>query len=39
MEAKDENTVAGSYIAIGIVNSGIRNEFDPVIAILVEKLE
>lgn len=39
MEASDDNIVAGSYMAIGIVNSGIRNECDPVVAILLEKLE
>ena len=39
MEAGDEHIVAGSYIAIGIVNSGIKNETDPVFAILLEKLE
>lgn len=39
MEAADDNIVAGSYMAIGIVNSGIRNECDPVVAILLEKLE
>jgi len=39
MEASDEHIVAGSYMAIGIVNSGIKNEMDPVFAILLEKLE
>lgn len=39
MEAGDDYIVAGSYIAIGIVNSGIKNETDPVYAILLEKLE
>lgn len=39
MEASDDNIVAGSYMAIGIVNSGIKNECDPVVAILLEKLE
>jgi len=38
-EASDEHIVAGSYMAIGMVNSGIRNECDPVYAILFEKLE
>jgi len=37
--AKNEYTVAGSYIAFGIVNSGIKNETDPVYALLFEKLE
>jgi 26S proteasome regulatory subunit N1 len=39
MESGDDWIVAGSYIAIGIVNSGIKNETDPVYAILLEKLE
>ena len=39
MEAADDNIIAGSYMAIGIVNSGIKNECDPVVAILLEKLE
>jgi len=39
MEAGDENIEAGSYIAMGIVNSGIKNECDPVQAILLEKLD
>lgn len=39
MEASDEHIVSGSYIAMGIVNCGIKNECDPVQAILLEKLE
>lgn len=39
MEASDDYIVSGSYMAIGIVNSGIKNELDPVVAILLEKLE
>lgn len=39
MESSDDYSVAGSYMAIGIVNSGIKNECDPVVAILLEKLE
>ena len=39
MESGDDNIVAGSYIAIGLVNSGIKNPNDPVFAILLEKLE
>lgn len=39
MEANDDYIVAGSFMAIGIVNSGIKNECDPVVAILLEKLE
>ena len=36
--SSDQYIVAGSYIAIGIVNSGIQNECDPVYAILHEAL-
>jgi len=39
MEASEDFIVAGSYMAIGIVNSGIKNELDPVVAILIERLE
>lgn len=39
MESGDDYIVAGSYIAIGLVNSGIKNPNDPVFAILLEKLE
>ena len=39
MESGDDYIVAGSYIAIGLVNSGIKNETDPVFAILLEKLD
>ena len=39
MESGDDWIIAGSYLAIGIVNSGIKNETDPVFAILLEKLE
>ena len=39
MEQSDDHIVAGSYIAIGLVNSGIKNQNDPVYAILLEKLE
>ena len=38
-ESSDENIVAGAYMAMGIVNSGIKNDCDPVQAILLEKLE
>lgn len=30
MESGDENIMAGSYMAMGIINSGIKNECDPV---------
>jgi 26S proteasome regulatory subunit N1 len=36
---QNEFIVAGAYIGIGIVNSGIQNECDPVYAILHEALE
>lgn len=39
MESGDEWIVAGSYLGMGINNSGIKNETDPVFAILLEKLE
>ena len=39
METGDDNIVAGSFMAMGIVNCGIKNECDPVQAILLEKLE
>lgn len=39
MEQSDDHIVAGSYIAIGLVNSGIKDPNDPVFAILLEKLE
>jgi 26S proteasome regulatory subunit N1 len=30
MEATDDYIVAGSYMAMGIINCGIKNECDPV---------
>ena len=39
MERSEENIQAGSYIALGIVNSGIKNEADAAYAILSDKLE
>lgn len=38
MESSDDYVVAGSYIAMGIVNSGIRSQFDAAKAILQERL-
>jgi 26S proteasome regulatory subunit N1 len=38
MEATDDYVVAGSYMAMGLINSGIKNECDPVFAVLSEKL-
>ena len=39
MDRKENHIVAGSFMALGLVNSGITNESDPVQAILVDKLE
>ena len=39
MERSENHIVAGSFMALGLVNSGVTNEVDPVFAILVEKLE
>lgn len=39
MERRENHIVAGSFMALGLVNSGVVNEVDPVQAILVEKLE
>lgn len=39
MERSEEHIQAGSYIALGIVNSGIKNEADAAYAILSDKLE
>ena len=39
MERSENDIVAGSYMALGLVNSGITNEMDPVFAILSDKLE
>jgi 26S proteasome regulatory subunit N1 len=39
MESGDDWIIAGSYLGFGIVSSGIKDENDPVFAILLEKLE
>ena len=39
MDVESEHIQAGAFMAMGIVNSGIKNECDPVMAILQEKLE
>lgn len=39
MESTNDLIKAGSYMAFGIINSGIRNENDPVFALLSEHLE
>ena len=39
MERRENHIVAGSFMALGLVNSGVTNEVDPVQAILIEKLE
>ncbi|KAF9191026.1 proteasome regulatory particle base subunit [Haplosporangium sp. Z 767] len=35
----DENIRAGALLAVGIVNSGVRNPVDPALAVLQEQLE
>ena len=37
--AKEDYVKAGALLAIGIVNSGIRNESDPAVALLSEHVE
>lgn len=39
MERRETSIVAGAFMALGLVNSGIVNECDPVQSILTEKLE
>ena len=39
MERSEENIQAGSYLALGILNSGIKNDADAAYAILADKLE
>jgi len=39
MESKEDYIQAGSYLALGILNSGIKNEADAAFAILSDKLE
>ena len=39
MERRENHIVAGSFMALGLVNSGVTNEVDPVQAILIEKLD
>lgn len=39
MERNEHDIVAGSFMGLGLVNSGITNEMDPVQAILLDKLE
>lgn len=38
MESTNDLIRAGAYMAVGLVNSGIRNENDPVFALLSDKL-
>lgn len=35
----DDNIKAGALMAIGLVNSGVRNESDPALALLSEHIE
>lgn len=39
MERDEENIQAGAYLALGILNSGIKNDADAAFAILSDKLE
>lgn len=39
MDSSEPNIQAGSFIALGLSNSGVTSEHDPVQAILLEKLE
>ena len=39
MEASEPSIVAGSFMALGLANSGVTSEHDPVQAILIDKLE
>lgn len=39
MERRENSIVAGAFMGLGLINTGITNECDPVQAILVEKLE
>jgi len=39
MERAEENIQAGAYLALGILNSGIKNEADAAFALLQDKLE
>ena len=39
LESSDDFVVAGGYLGMGIVNCGIKNDCDPVQAILLDKLE
>lgn len=39
MESTNDLIRAGAYMAVGLVNSGIKNDNDPVFALLSEKLE
>lgn len=39
MERRETEIVAGSFMALGLTNSSITNECDPVFAILTDKLE
>ena len=38
-DSSDDFIRAGGFMAMGILNSGIQNEFDPVFALLSEQLE
>lgn len=38
-EAGDDYIVAGGYLGMGLIFSGVKDENDPIYAVLVEKLE
>ena len=39
MESPNDLIKAGAYMAVGLVNSGIRNQNDPVNLLLIDKLD
>ena len=39
MDRRENHIVAGAFMGLGLTNSGITNENDPVQAILIDKLE
>jgi len=39
LHATNDYVISGSLLAIGIVNSGVKNEFDPALAILTEFMD
>lgn len=39
MDRREKEIQAGAFMGLGLINSGITNEYDPVVGILSEKLE